>query len=60
MKYVRVIMVLSFIFLFWYGWGSNLVTLYQKSDPMSTGQIVVRGVGIPILPIGVVMGYIGE
>lgn len=60
MKYVSITIALSFIFLFWYGWGSNLVTLYQKSGTMSTGQIVVRGVGIPLLPIGVVMGYIGE
>jgi len=60
MNYVRVTMVLSFIFLFWYGWGSNVITLYQKSDTMSTGQIVVRGVGVPILPLGAVMGYIGK
>ena len=60
MNYVRVTMVLTLIFLFWYGWGSNVITLYQKSDTMSTGQIVVRGVGVPILPLGAVMGYIGE
>jgi hypothetical protein len=34
--------------------------LYQHSENMTSGQIVIRGVGIPLLPIGVVMGYIGE
>ncbi len=60
MKYIWSIFVVAFVLLFWYGWGSNIVTLYQKSDTMSTGQIVVRGVGIPIVPIGVVIGYIGK
>jgi hypothetical protein len=60
MNKLWVVLVIVFIFLFWYGWGSNLSTLYQNSNTMETGQIVIRGLGVPILPIGAVMGYIGE
>jgi len=60
MNYLIGLFAVVFILFFWYGWGSNIVTLYQDSGEMNMGQIVVRGVGIPIIPIGVVMGYIGE
>jgi hypothetical protein len=59
MKYTKVIFVLALVSVFWYGWFTNVIKLYQE-DSMSTGQIVIRGVGIPFLPIGAVMGYIGE
>ena len=60
MKYLSTAFVFAFVFFLWYGWGSNIYTLYQHSENMTSGQIVIRGVGIPLLPIGVVMGYIGE
>lgn len=46
------------IIAMWVGWVMNIAELYNESAEMSTGQIVIRGVGIPIVPIGGVMGYI--
>ena len=52
--------VLLLIVAFWGGYINNLVTLYHHSSTMETGQIIIRSVGIPILPVGAIMGYIGE
>lgn len=41
-----------------YGWVSNIVKLAGSSfDPLG-GVVVVRAIGIPIVPLGIVMGYV--
>lgn len=60
MKYLMGLSLVVFLSFFWYGWGRNVVALYQDSGGMEKGQIIIRSVGIPILPIGAVLGYIGE
>jgi len=41
-----------------YGWVSNIVKLTGSSfDPVG-GVVVVRAIGIPIVPLGIVMGYV--
>ena len=41
-----------------YGWVSNIIKLTGSSfDPLG-GVVVVRAIGIPIVPLGIVMGYV--
>lgn len=57
---IGVIVAASIAALAFFGWGNNIYKLYNYSDQMETGQVVIRGVGIPIAPLGIVMGYINE
>ena len=41
-----------------YGWVSNIIKLAGSSfDPLG-GVVVIRAIGIPIVPLGIVMGYV--
>jgi len=41
-----------------YGWTSNIIKLAGSSfDPLG-GVVVIRAIGIPIAPLGIVMGYV--
>jgi len=55
---IRKIALIGFLVVVLFGWGANVYKLYSHSDQMETGQIVIRGVGLPVVPIGAVMGYI--
>lgn len=41
-----------------YGYGANILTLFDTSLTPLTGAAVLRIIGIFIPPLGVVMGYI--
>lgn len=42
-----------------YGWGSNIVSLVQSGlDSGLTVEALLRMIGIVVVPLGVVMGYI--
>jgi len=55
---IRKISLIGFLVVVLFGWGANVYKLYSHSDQMETVQIVIRGVGLPVVPIGAVMGYI--
>ena len=41
-----------------YGWVSNIIKLAGSSfDPLG-GVVVIRAIGIPVVPLGIVMGYV--
>jgi len=41
-----------------YGWISNIIKLAGSSfDPLG-GVVVIRAIGIPFIPLGIVMGYV--
>jgi hypothetical protein len=40
------------------GWCSNLLHLFRDHG-MSTGEIVVRAIGIPAAPVGALIGILG-
>lgn len=39
-----------------FGWVHNIITLVQSTG-LTWGELAVRIIGIPFVPIGVVMGY---
>jgi len=39
------------------GWGSNIGLLIQADSSTPIGLIIARAVGIPIIPVGSVLGY---
>lgn len=41
-----------------YGWAANIATVVENFDDPLTTEQVVRIVGIPFYPLGVVLGYI--
>lgn len=45
-------------FAFVYGWICNIVSLYHSSFDTITGQLVLRVIGIFVVPLGSVMGYL--
>jgi len=55
---IRAFAVIGFLVVVFFGWGANVYKLYSHSDQMETGQIVIRAVGLPVVPLGAVMGYI--
>jgi hypothetical protein len=55
---IRGIALIGFLALTLFGWGSNVYKLYNHSEQMETGQIVIRGIGLPVVPLGAVMGYV--
>ena len=40
-----------------YGWVYNIITLVQSAG-MTWGELAVRIIGVPFVPLGIVMGYI--
>lgn len=41
------------------GWGANIVKLASTDfDAPITIRVILRGMGIPVVPLGVVMGYL--
>ena len=41
-----------------YGWVMNIVKLAEVIDLPFTGMVILRGIGILVAPVGVVLGYI--
>jgi len=42
-----------------YGWATNLdKALFHSSFDPPGGVVVVRLIGIPVVPLGIVMGYV--
>lgn len=40
-----------------YGYINNIITLVQSTG-MTWGELAVRIIGVPFVPLGIVMGYI--
>jgi hypothetical protein len=40
-----------------FGWIYNIITLVQSTG-MTWGELAVRIIGVPFVPLGIVMGYI--
>ena len=40
------------------GWVRNIIAVTQSNFASIDGEIVVRVVGIPVVPIGAVMGWV--
>ena len=40
-----------------YGYVLNIITVVATIDTMSTGEAVVRSVGMLLVPLGGIMGY---
>jgi len=50
--------VLAIVLLMAYGWGSNIIKLFNSSCGNSNyGCLIIRGVGVPLFPVGGVIGY---
>ena len=43
-----------------YGWIRNIVVVARHVNDPITGMFILRIVGIPAAPVGVVLGYIGD
>lgn len=41
-----------------FGWVNNVVILATAVDTLSIGEVIVRLVGIFVVPLGVLMGYL--
>ena len=41
------------------GWFSNVIDLFRHGASMSTVQLVIRIIGVPVLPVGALMGWFG-
>jgi hypothetical protein len=41
-----------------YGWIRNVVIVSESDFKNIDGRMVVRVIGIPVVPIGIVMGYL--
>lgn len=41
-----------------YGWVNNIITVVHSSFNPLTPELVVRFIGIPMFPVGMVMGYL--
>ena len=40
------------------GWARNIIAVTQSDFASINGEIVVRVIGIPVVPIGAVMGWV--
>jgi len=51
-------LVLIVLFLFGVvGWGLNIYKIISSTDPITTGLMIVRIIGIFIAPLGGLLGY---
>jgi hypothetical protein len=41
-----------------YGWAMNIVKMVDIADQLITGMFILRGIGILLAPIGVILGYL--
>lgn len=41
-----------------FGWGWNIVKIFQVIDDPLTAMIVFRGIGIFVPPLGAILGYL--
>lgn len=52
------IIIVSIIIAAIYGWIFNILDIFYHFDAMSTGEAVIRIIGIFIVFIGAVVGYL--
>ena len=59
--FVALILIAVFVVLSISGWVHNLFYIVHLHEPVSqmTAWQIVRVVGIPVIPIGVIAGWIG-
>lgn len=50
--------VTAFFGLCFYGWAMNIVKMVEIADQIITGMFIIRGIGILLAPLGVILGYI--
>ena len=41
-----------------WGWARNIIAVTQSDFASIDGEIVVRVIGIPVVPIGAIMGWV--
>jgi hypothetical protein len=39
------------------GWVRNLVALYHSDFGSVSGELIVRAIGVPVVPVGAVVGW---
>lgn len=49
----------GFVGLLLTGWVFNILALVDHAESMSVGYLIVRSLGILIVPLGGIMGYVG-
>lgn len=52
----NLVLFLSFLGAFAYGWINNIVSLFSVEVWTWTGQTIISLVGIPIAPLGAILG----
>jgi hypothetical protein len=55
---MRALIVVLLFAAITYGWVNNIVQLVDEMNDPLTAKVIIRIVGIPTAPVGVVMGYI--
>ena len=54
---IGIIGVFVFLVIFVVGWVMNIIALVGMINDPLTGMMVLRGVGIFVAPLGVILGY---
>jgi hypothetical protein len=55
---VGVIISIAIYLAVLFGWGSNIYKFTQCDFEGNMKEEVIRGIGIPVFPIGVIAGYV--
>lgn len=53
---VGIVIAVILVFGFGYGWIANIVKLFSLHG--LTGEMVLRIIGIPLAPLGALLGYL--
>lgn len=56
----KTILGLNIFFFALFGWIYNMISLSQMEMNPISGLLIVRVIGIPIIPVGVIVGYISN
>lgn len=51
------LVILVFYALVIFGWGNNIYKFAQCDFESNMKEEIIRGIGIPVFPVGVVVGY---
>lgn len=49
--------IILLVAFFWVGWVLNLITLFKVSYDVVTLELVLRIAGVPLSPLGGLMGW---
>jgi Co/Zn/Cd efflux system component len=54
--YTMFLLFIVFLGVFWYGYISNIISLFSDGFT-ATGETIVRALGIIVPPVGAIVGY---